>query len=149
MGDEAQLAFQIWAQENHIDCEQYGLDRPNIPRVWELPLFIRATPDFLCSGTTKFLVEVKGTGRDGILKIKKEAVEGMAMWNIILPLWLFVWNTHTRQVAFTTYNYLNNACQKSPINHFNDPKKSEYYALPHKYFPWNEFAALKGGVPSD
>lgn len=96
LGDEAESRFEKWAEKAGSNAARYGLNRPKI-NLSRLPPFIRHTPDFLMSDR---LVECKGVGRDGLVKIKEEQLGAWEQWYMHVPVWLFVWDSHKEREWF-------------------------------------------------
>ena len=93
MGDEAEGVFTKVHPTNTV---KFGLDRPPIG-LKNVPTRIRYTPDFL---TAQGLVEVKGVGRDQLLKLKVENWNCLLFWNGVFATSLFVWDSHNRRYAY-------------------------------------------------
>lgn len=101
LGDPAESQFEIWAHDNSIIFERFGLNRP-APNMGKWPAFIRYTPDYIVHDR---LIEVKGCGRDGLIKIKQENLEALWLWGEYLPVWIFSWNSDSRVSTFWPLNH--------------------------------------------
>ena len=89
MGDIAEAKFEAWADDQDLKWDRMGFNRPDSSMVrW--PAFVRYMPDYIGS---KNLWEVKGCGRDGILKLKQENLRALRDWETHLPVHLFVYNS--------------------------------------------------------
>jgi len=96
MGDEAEDRFERWAHKASVKTERYGLHRPRI-NMSRLPAFLRHTPDFILHDR---LVEAKGVGQDGLVKLKEEQLGAWEFWYQHYPVWLFVWDSHRHREWF-------------------------------------------------
>lgn len=88
LGDPAETAFKIWADDNDIGYVRYGLERPPLD-MRTLPTMIRYTPDFL---TEIGLIEVQGCGQDNLFKFKHDKLGALADWACDVhdvKLWLY------------------------------------------------------------
>lgn len=89
MGDEAENIFEhVASTELGIGYARYGLARPPL-NVAQLPPFIRYTPDYI---TSSYLVEVQGSGRDEIVKLKQDKLEALHLWAAVFPVKIFLWD---------------------------------------------------------
>ena len=97
MGDIAEAAFEQAADDDQKRWDRYGLNRPKSNMSRWTPN-IRYTPDYIQHNR---LVEVKGCGRDGLVKIKQENLEALRNWEAFaeMPVWLFCWNSQQEQSA--------------------------------------------------
>ena len=130
MGDMAEGQYETWADEAGDKWVRYGLNRPRASMTKWSP-FIRYTPDYILHDR---LVEVKGCGRDGLVKIKTENIAALAGWRAIsdLPVWLFIYNSSEDDIVYfemddTFYTYLHDV----PKDRFPDNDK-EFYNIPWK-----------------
>ena len=96
MGDIAEAAYESWADAKDIRWDRFGHNRPR-SNMFKWPAFIRYTPDYI---THDRLVEVKGCGRDGILKVKQENIEALREWGVWMPVWMYAWNSSTDEHGF-------------------------------------------------
>lgn len=108
MGDMAEQRFQEWATENNVPYSVYGLRRPAIP-VWQLPAFVRYTPDFVVG---EGLMEVQGCGRDQHIKLKHDKLWALSEWDEKTPVWLWLWNQTWDQVAIINMDGINYLCRE-------------------------------------
>lgn len=93
MGDIAEGAYEEFTDQ---PVARFGFNRPD-PSMAKWDAFIRYTPDYIHHDR---FVEVKGCGRDGIMKLKQENLSALREWSDHLPVWLFVWNSHKQQSVF-------------------------------------------------
>jgi hypothetical protein len=106
MGDEAEAVFEdVYPQ----GWERAGLNRPNL-QMSSLSLPVRYTPDYI---TSKGYIEVKGFGRDRLLKIKDENLEALWTWHEhIMRTDLFVWNRADQEYGFVRLGDLEDALEQ-------------------------------------
>lgn len=130
MGDTAEAQFEAYVAANDLRCDRYGFNRPS-SAMQKWPAFIRYTPDFIQHDR---LVEVKGVGRDGIVKIKGENLEAIEAWSKIMPIWLFVWNSSNRtgKLFPADENFIADVDASCETDRFPDNNKL-YYKI-----PWDE-----------
>jgi len=88
------------------------------------------------------LVEVVGLGRDGILKVKAEKLEALAVWHRhIEAVYLFVYNSHKKEWALCPYPTFRSFClrigKRDGMGTFDGTKP--YYPLPYQ-----ELVLLRG-----
>jgi hypothetical protein len=134
MGTIAQTAFETWAKTKDIRFVKYGFDRPDFKQFWQLPLFIRATPDYVCETGHNFFVEVKGA-RGKHLKIKDETMRALDTWNSYITVWFFLYRDDTDAYDFVNYRTMHDLCLLSPTKRFIQDKKL-YYEIATKQFDW-------------
>lgn len=138
MGDIAEASFETWATDQGIRWARYGLNRPD-PSMARWNAFIRYTPDYIVHNA---FWEVKGCGRDGLLKIKQENIEALREWSDHLPVWMYCYNSHTQEnVTFHLDQqflmWLGMACEH---DRFHDNNKV-YWKIPWhdlKEQTWNQ-----------
>lgn len=96
MGDEAEQQFEHAADTLGVGWARYGLRRPQLC-VGDLPAMLRYTPDYL---TVEWgLVEVQGSGRDQIVKLKAEKLAALEQWAQLWHVNMFLWDSTTQQWA--------------------------------------------------
>lgn len=84
MGDPAEAAFDLVYPKHH----KLGLNRPPF-FMGGMNLPMRYTPDRMLRDR---FVECMGIGRDRLLKLKTEKVDALAVWTLIGPVDLFVFD---------------------------------------------------------
>ncbi len=119
MGDMAESKFL-----EHCDgkAERFGLSRPEGVHVPLLPARMRGAPDFV---TNNGLVECKGLGRAQFLQIKLETYGVMHYWRGLMPLWIFVWDSHKKRkcmISLEALDALLNTPDLINIGYFDDSK---------------------------
>jgi hypothetical protein len=131
LGDQAEKAFEEFADERGIKYIRWGLDRPNLD-VKQLPERIRYTPDYLCEN---FYVECIGFSSSKAGATAKLAV---AKWNSLQ------WHATTHQVflwVYDSYKKRGKLIHLADVNAMIDagtvqlgsfPEKKAYWGLPAK-----------------
>lgn len=90
LGDQAEARCEEYLKRQKRGYIRSGLCRPPL-QVSKLDLMERYRPDFL---TSRGYVEAKGMGRDQLLKIKVENLEALWRWEAIMPVQVFVYDSH-------------------------------------------------------
>lgn len=113
MGDEAEnKCMEVWPTA----CQRWGWNRPTVSLVgW--PPMIRHVPDFI---TSNELVEAIGFGRDQTLKLKAVKLQALLSWNALLPVKLFLWDSHNKRWAAAPLSAIYAAALASPVKEFHD-----------------------------
>lgn len=136
-GSEAESVFEQWATTHGVQFVTYGFRRPPIDQFYKVPAFVSHTPDFLIHREGKhLLLETKGTGADGILKIKLSDIESFTQWNAIMSLWFFIWNSHKRAIALISFDELLTLLYRDDVTVGEFEPSVHYYAIPHKILTW-------------
>ncbi|KKL20256.1 hypothetical protein LCGC14_2457280, partial [marine sediment metagenome] len=78
-----------------------GWNRPDVS-MNNMTNELKHIPDYYTANG--YFVEVGGLGRDGIYKLKLDKYEGLAFWNKMQPLKLFVWNSSTSEWALIQWS---------------------------------------------
>jgi hypothetical protein len=158
MGDLAEGVFKKWAATNDVSYVEYGMSRPPFDHFMRLSPFIRYTPDFLCEAqgktfrhlidergkpTRHFLVEIKGCGRDQLVKLKIDNIQELLRWQAVCgrPVILFVYDSANKAVSNNlTIDRLHEMAPELEVGHFHDggPPKP-YYNLPARVLEWEPF----------
>ena len=133
MGDEAEGRYI----ELHPNSVRYGLNRPPIG-LGKVPAMIRYTPDYLQHDR---LVECMGIGRDGILKLKLEKLHAMEQWNMVFPVFLFVWDSNEKRYTTIPLRDLHKMCLKDgEPKQFHDDKWAWWLNLRQQFVvEWHDW----------
>lgn len=91
MGDASESKF-VESVDGH--CERWGINRPEGVHVPSLPARVRAAPDYL---TNQGFVECMGLGRAQHLQVKLEKWGVLRYWNDLMPVRVFVWDSHKKR----------------------------------------------------
>lgn len=130
LGDEAEGIFEAVHPKGFA---RFGINRPPI-QLGNVPKRIRYAPDYL---TSDGLIEVKGCGRDQLLKIKLENWNCLMFWHQVFQTQLFVWDTTNKRYTYVELSVLEDLFNQPEsgisFKHFDDPKG--YFAIPLAAFP--------------
>lgn len=126
MGDESEGEFQRWATIERIKVVRFGYDRPPF-NVGKQHLWVKARPDFESEDAW---YEVKGVGRDQLLKLRFDKLEALRFWQLMKPLGviIWVWDSHNKRSTFVDLPTLENVLKDCEIEAF--PEGHRYYAVP-------------------
>jgi hypothetical protein len=103
---------------------RWGLDHPPFD-VSSLPPLVRYAPDRIIAGR---FVECKGVGKDCTLKVKLEQVYALQHWSTIMPVCVFIWNSHHKKWTVVDLDILVKAChQNGALNQFPDNNKPAWF----------------------
>lgn len=141
MGEPAETAFTEWSATKGLNIVRYGLNLPPFKKFADIPLFIRGTPDYLVEGTSKILVECKGSG-GRVLKFKKESLLVLEEWHTYLPVWLFIFDSGNNRVSFMNFRSIEAIALQSPLKQFPNDHK-EYYEISARALEWEDFTERK------
>lgn len=123
LGDEAEAKFEeVWDKP----FIRFGINRPPL-HVPSLPERIRHMPDYLCS---KELVEVKGFGKDQILKVKLVEYNCMNFWNAMHPLVIFAWDSFQKRHGHFSLGQFTQWINEGQAQLAVFPEGKAYIALP-------------------
>ncbi len=136
LGKLAENAFLSFASKEGIKFEHFGMKAESELDYWNLALFLRMRPDFICQKDDKtFFVEVKGCGYDGIIKFKIECMEGLYIWQSHLPVYVFMFDSARHKCSFVPYRDLRDRLLKSDPKRFENDGKL-YFPLSIKELAW-------------
>ncbi len=139
LGNTAEEAFEIVAAAKGIAFERLGMDRQSPLTYRNLHPYITKRPDYLCQRAGKsYFMEVKGTGTDGVVKIKLDSLEVGRFWSTLHPVNFFLFDSTRKQwaiididevLAIIHRNRLTTTC-------FNDG--NQFYPVPRDCFSWQQ-----------
>lgn len=136
LGKPAETAFEIYARRKGIKFEHFGMKEESSLQYWKMKLFLRLRPDYLCQQSNKtFFVEVKGCGQDAILKFKIESLEALYTWQLLSPVFIFLWDSGRQFYCFISYDALRQKIYQCQIQRFDSDMKP-YFALPVSQLQW-------------
>lgn len=121
LGDVAEAEFEAHYKLGFV---RTGLKRPPV-RVRDLHPYVRQLPDYL---TSRGWVEVMGLGEDQILKLKIDKLAALRFWGMLMPVVLWVWDSHKRRHAEVPLERLEKLAAKAKVSFF--PEGALYYELP-------------------
>lgn len=131
LGDEAEGHFERICTN---PTERWGLVRPKL-HMASLPERIREAPDYLLSNR---FVEVKGMGRDDILKLKVSSYQSLNWWDHTHPVHLWIWSSHRWAYADHPIIEIRAMIDGGEVElaTFHDGKA--YFAIPGRLLNWTE-----------
>jgi hypothetical protein len=119
MGDAAEKKYVEFVQGK---CVRFGLDRPEGVNVPSMPTRVRARPDF---HTNDRFVECMGLGRAQHLQLKLEKLNVLWWWNNLMPVDIFVWDSHKKRSCLIPLTEVDKLIQTPglvKIAYFDDSK---------------------------
>lgn len=137
-GTPAERQFVVYAKKMGWHGAKYGFEQ-GVEHFWKVPEVIRATPDFVISSPVPMLVEVKGCGKDGIIKLKERDLTALESWNHMADVWFFFYDSHRKRVSFQAYPSINEVVMDSDIVQDIYPDNNAlYYKLPVDKIKWEK-----------
>lgn len=152
MGDESETIFERWAKSHGINVVRLGLNRPPFKFFQSLPASIRYIPDYIVEDSDRKVrdsggpmdyvhsfVEVKGVGKDQLVKIKLETLRENERLSdhFKRPVIYFIWDKISRKVSFhhnTKDIYRIVADNEIPVKAFHEG--NQYYGIPTELLGW-------------
>jgi len=121
MGDASEKKF-LEAVDGK--CERFGFNRPEGVHMPSLPERVRSAPDYVQTGPNRF-VECKGLGRNQRLSIKLATLGSLHWWNGLMPVHVFVWDSHKKRSITVRLEDLDALIQTpgvAEVDYFDDRK---------------------------
>lgn len=135
-GTPAERAFVRYALANGWRGARYGFEA-GVEGFWKLPEVIRSTPDFVLTDPNPMLVEVKGCGRDGLIKLKDRDMKALAFWDTVCHLSFFFYDSDRHRVAFVSFLQIADLLRDETIMYGVYPDNNARYAkLPVDRLGW-------------
>lgn len=136
LGAPAETVFEIFCRKKNIRFEHFGMKEESSLQYWKLQLFLRLRPDYICQhGSKTILCEVKGCGSDAVLKFKLESLEALYSWQLIMPVYIFLWDSNKQRYSFIAYEALRQQLYQCQLQRFENDNKP-YFALPVSQLQW-------------
>lgn len=129
MGDASEKRFEEYMEGRF---ERWGINRPDI-HVPSLPARVRAAPDYLVTDPEPAFVECMGIGRKQKLQVKLEKFGVLRYWNDLLPVKVWVYDSHRKRSGLIDLDDLDYLIQR--------PEQTE--------FTWFDGKKLVFTVPAD
>jgi hypothetical protein len=123
LGDKAEAEFEARYKLGFV---RTGIKRPPL-RVRDLHPYVRQMPDYL---TSKGWIEVMGLGEDQVLKLKIEKLSALRFWGMLMPVSLWVWDSHLKRSVEVPLERLEALAANAKVGFF--PEGNVYYAIPAK-----------------
>lgn len=135
-GTPAERQFVRFAKRSGWHGAKYGFEQ-GVERFWKVPELIRATPDFAISHPHPMLVEVKGCGKDGIIKLKERDLTALNVWHDMCDVWLFFYDSHLQRTAFEGLESILMTIREPEveIDYYPD-NKAKYFKVPVSMLKW-------------
>lgn len=136
LGHTSENAFEQYCTKEGILFEHFGQNQESFLDYKVLSVYLRTRPDYICQrGNESFFVEVKGVGRDGILKIKLESIVGIPFWDTLLPVKIFVYDSSRKKCSFFPFSNLKQKLTKNDPQRFDNDSKL-YFPVLINEFSW-------------
>lgn len=137
-GTPAERQFVAFAKRNNWHGAKYGFEQ-GVEHFWKVPEVIRATPDFVISHPHPMLVEVKGCGKDGIIKLKERDLTALIAWEDMCDVWMFFYDSHLNRVSFQGLQSILMTIREPgvEIDHYPD-NNAKYYKVPVSTLKWED-----------
>jgi hypothetical protein len=136
LGHTSENAFEIFCKREGIVFEHFGQKTQTLLDYKTIPIYVRTRPDYICQRENEcFFVEVKGVGKDGILKIKLDAVVSFPFWDVHLPVKIFVYDSARKKYSFFSFDLLKQKLTKHDPERFVNDKKM-YFPISVYEFTW-------------
>ena len=136
LGHTSEKAFEEYCLREGITYERFGYHEDSMLDYKYLPLYVRIRPDYIAqSGPETFFVEVKGVGKDGIIKLKIESLEGLTYWSLLLPVKIFVYDSSRKRASLTTLDEVKTKFTRIYPERFTSGMKL-FYPIPIQEFAW-------------
>lgn len=136
LGHTSENAFEQYCRKESIKFEHFGQKNESPLDYKLLNVYVRTRPDYICQQEGKaFFVEVKGVGRDGVLKIKFDSIVSLPFWDTHLPVKIFVYDsTRKRCSLFPLVTLKQKFTRLDPRRFENDLKI--YFPVSIDEFSW-------------
>lgn len=152
MGDESETIFEQWAAKHEINIVRLGLNRPPFDHFHSLPVQIRFLPDYIIEDTGRQIrdnhgplvyahsfVEVKGVGRDQLVKMKSEMllINKELEKNFKRQVVYFIWDKIHKRVSFSHTNRdIIELVKEQEIEEKQFHEGNRYYPIPTEHLKW-------------
>lgn len=152
LGYQAEGVFDRWCDRRGVLLHRLGFQGSDFEYYAYLPQELRYLPDVVGEDTDgyirrkyhpnlrrHFLCEVKGCGRDGVIKIKPAHLDVWARYEDFYKrdVLLFAYDSHRQKCSISlNANQLNSMRDDFEIKTFREGNK--YYAVPRDVFIWED-----------
>tara|TARA_R100000742_G_C4277144_1_gene98770 strand:- start:125 stop:571 length:447 start_codon:yes stop_codon:yes gene_type:complete len=128
--NEAEIYAEKWFEKHKYKYTKYGFDEKNNKvgkDIWfELPEFVRSTPDYIVLGKYVVFCEAKGYRKEK--KIKESDFIVYKEWHKILPLFIYFRNFDTNEEEIVAFVDIINNIGNYEYSFYPDNNK-KYYIL--------------------
>jgi hypothetical protein len=147
--NDAEKVFEEWAGQHGISFSRFGFDSPPFTHFPYIPAPLRKTADYIGESSPKkfehlknrkgyksrhALIEVKGIGKDQVLKLKAEDINELtkAQKFFETPVTYFIWDQYRRRVTIDlSLDRALKLIEDAERGYFDDgPKRKMYYMIP-------------------
>lgn len=136
LGHTSEQAFEQYCIKEGIRFERFGQKHESTLDYNLIDLYIRTRPDYICQHEGKaFFVEVKGVGRDGILKIKLENIVSLPYWSTLMPVKVFVYDSSRKKCSLFPFTSLKQKLTRLDPRRFENDSKL-YFPVSINEFSW-------------
>jgi len=123
LGDEAEGEFERWANIERIGFERSGRRRPPFS-MKKLHAYVRHEPDYL---TEDAYYEVKGFGKEQVLKLRTDKLDALHYWDLIHPVRLWIWDSLNRRFVWWDLQSIDRLAEEAETGRF--PENTHFYAI--------------------
>ncbi|AJE04672.1 hypothetical protein [Geobacter pickeringii] len=144
LGTTAEQAFETVAAHLGIALERLGMDRESPLKYNALHPFLRQRPDYVAqtSNDGPFFVEVKGSGSDGVVKIKLDSIETAQHWQLLHRVKFFVFDSARKLYATMWLDDLRATIKRDKIVAACFSDGNQYHPVPRTLFKWHRLPAM-------
>lgn len=137
-GTPAENAFVRYAKKKGWRGAKYGFEE-GVEYFYNLPDVIRSTPDFVITHPDAMLVEVKGCGRDGIVKLKERDLKALEEWERACVVMFFFYDSHRQRVATYFLDDVLSIIDREDVQRGTYPEnRAMYYMIPVDFMEWED-----------
>jgi hypothetical protein len=118
----------------------FGFNRPPFS-IQQIPVRLRYAPDRI---TPREFLEVKGVGRDGLIKIKHEDLSCLLWWDDLFPVEIFVYDSHRNRWAVVSIKDIQAwaSAGELEMDRFQEataeePEGRAFWKIPVSYLDWS------------
>lgn len=129
LGDQAEEAFGSLNPRAH----RLGLCRPQL-NMAKMQATMRYTPDFLTEDGAYEVMGFSSKG-NGTLKLKLEKADALTCWGLIMPTWLWVYDSGRKRYWCEPARDWIGACHQHAERKFFNDNNRAYWELHHEHFP--------------
>lgn len=136
----AEDMFKHYATAHGWSFANFGFSG-GLEEYYKVSAFVRATPDFLISSPKQVLIECKGTSSGDHIKIKKDEIEILGLWQEHQDVVYFIYDWSAYQYVFVPWeevkqNTIDNP--KAKTGEYEDNHRL-YYMYPKDKLTWKRY----------
>jgi hypothetical protein len=138
LGHTSENAFEVFCKKEGITFEHFGFKSESLLDYKTIPVYVRTRPDYICQKENEnFFVEVNGVGKDGIIKIKIDAVVGIPFWEMLLPVKIFIYDSTRKKYSLFPFSMLKRKVTMNDPQRFESDRKI-YFPIGVNEFTWGK-----------